>query len=103
MKDYELHLVLNDPKDPIHNAIDASLDRLHPRLEESTMTHHEKKLVKEAIARTRYELGDRKSSPGMQDWCRQGPGRVTPDEARWIRDAVRDRVGKDEKSRQKAQ
>lgn len=58
------------------------------------MTPREKKLVRETIAHVRYELGDRKSAPGMQDWSRQGPGRVKPDEAQWIRDEVRTRVVK---------
>jgi hypothetical protein len=53
------------------------------------MTEHERKLVKEAIARTRNELGDRGAAPGAQDSWRTGPGRVGTDDANEIRDLVR--------------
>jgi hypothetical protein len=41
VKDYEVHLALNDPQDPIHREIDAALDRLYPK--GSTTPPQEKK------------------------------------------------------------
>jgi hypothetical protein len=53
-------------------------------------TEREKNLIREAVARTRHELGDRAAAPGGQDWQRvPGPGTVTAQEGREIRDYVR--------------
>lgn len=56
------------------------------------MTKREMNLVKEAIARTRYELGNRKAAPGSQDSHWAGPDRINSADAHEIRDYVRERL-----------
>jgi hypothetical protein len=53
------------------------------------LTGRELNLVREAVARTRYELDDRKTAPGNQDTQRQGPDRISLEDAHEIRGYVR--------------
>ena len=60
MKDWELHLALNDPADPIHDAIEQALDR-----EELTMaddyadvgTYGQPDRFTVAVGDERYQIG----------------------------------------------
>jgi len=58
------------------------------------VTTREKNLVKEAVARTRFELRDRVAAPGTQDAHWVGPDRITRADAHEIRDYVRERLSK---------
>jgi hypothetical protein len=100
MADQIYHEVVENGKTPTTTdtiVLAQEIVRLTKQLEtkqleganEETFTEREINLVREAVARTRYELGDRAAAPGSQDWQRQGQYKVTPEEGREIRDYVR--------------
>jgi hypothetical protein len=68
------------------------------------MTERERNLIREAIACTRHELGDRVAPPGPQDAWRGGPRRaevVQLSEAQEIRAYVRAAIARNHKAMRK--
>ena len=64
------------------------------------MNKRERNLVREAVTRARYEAGLKNAPPGP-DSFRQGPDKVTKDEAREIREYVRASLDGDAKAMRK--